>query len=609
MGSCMLDLAQRLFTLIGALWLIGDLLSDIVNTKKYHDMATEVNGDVPFYYPYEFLYSENDTRVLLKESCFFYASAGALVLPIPVGLVLVLIFFLYDYSRNLKRWPIGCCSNECCGQFCGISLSIVLLPLTFILAIFLSFLIVPLAWIFSPFLHISRALFALFGAKPAGESSIGEQSKSFKRFWTFVLLLGVMEQVLEALPQTIISGLFFYLEQGEILESISVEDLLPHLYEHHKTQVISLIFSAGSLLLFMAVNIFQYTFDYPNSFFGLITSLKEESNANKKNSAKKQKIEEVIQPNFASYSLEDENKSKSRRKYKQNPTSNEETLHLLQVNKEETLLLDITESEIIDEEQEIWLNGANKKENNQYEQAENKHTASLCIHGGVGTVKQLKLVNFLIQHGVPQNFALNGRLDEENCDFFVNNLEIIYCAELVRKLNGLDFEGQKLKCAGIITSMSHEESHEKLSNQSQLVEMKRLNSRQHVNGEENALEMYEYEPETESSKSRPSETHGDNDDPKQVLNDSNLPFMTRIKNRIKFKKSEKKYLYNNNEEETNSINKKVNKETNIDNVELEAKNETSKVIIENEEQNTSKNSSEEADKETEEVNTPSTSKY
>jgi len=587
MGSCMLDLAQRLFTLIGALWLIGDLLSDIVNTKKYHDMATEVNGDVPFYYPYEFLYSENDTRVLLKESCFFYASAGALVLPIPVGLVLVLIFFLYDYSRNLKRWPIGCCSNECCGQFCGISLSIVLLPLTFILAIFLSFLIVPLAWIFSPFLHISRALFALFGAKPAGESSIGEQSKSFKRFWTFVLLLGVMEQVLEALPQTIISGLFFYLEQGEILESISVEDLLPHLYEHHKTQVISLIFSAGSLLLFMAVNIFQYTFDYPNSFFGLITSLKEESNANKK-------------------------KSKCRRKDKQNPTSDEEALDPLLVNKKETLLLDITESEIIDEEQEIWLNGANKKENNQYEQAKNKHTASLCINGGVSTVKQLKLVNFLIQHGVLQNFALNGRLEEEDCDFFVDNLEINYCAELVRKLNGLDFEGQKLKCTGIITSMSH--SREELSNQSQLEEISRSNSRQHLNGEQIALEMYEeHELDTESSNFR--QTHSDNDNSDQVLNDPNLSFMTKIKNRsgmfmkqLKLKKSEKKYSYINNDEETNSVNKKNEKQTSIDNVELETKNETSKVIVENDEQNTSKNLSEEADEETEEENLPSTSK-
>jgi len=588
----MLDLSQRLFTLIGALWLIGDLLSDIVNTKKYHDMATEVNGDVPFYYPHKFLYNESDGRVLLKESCFFYASAGALVLPIPVGLVLVLIFFLYDYSRNLKRWPIGCCSNECCGQFCGISLSIVLLPLTFILAISLSFLIVPLAWIFSPFLHISRALFALFGAKPAGESTLGEQSKSFKRFWTFVLLLGVMEQVLEALPQTIISGLFFYLEQREILESISVEELLPHLYEHHKTQVISLIFSAGSLLLFMAVNIFQYTFDWPNSFFGLISSLKEESNANKKKSAKKEKIEEAIQPNFASYSLEEENKSKTKRKDKQSPTSDEEKS-----------LLNMTESEIIDGEQEKWLNGANNKENNPYEQAKNKHTASLCIKGGISTVKQLKLVNFLIQHGVPQNFALNGRLDEDDSDFFVDNLEINYCAELVRKLNGIDFEGQKLKCTGIIASMSH--SREELSNQSQLEAIKRSNSRQHVNGEQIALEMYEHELETESSNLRPSEKNCDNDNSNQVLNDSNLPFMTRIKNRMKLKKADKKYLYINNEEETNSINKEINKDTNIDNVELEAKNETPKVNLENEEENVS----EEADEETEEESSPSTSKY
>ena len=175
MGSCMLDLGQRLFTLIGALWLIGDLISDIANTKQYHDMATELNGNIPFYDQYKFLRNENDSSVILKESCFFYASASALVLPIPVGLVLVLIFFLCDYSRNLKRWLTGCCSNKCCGNFCGISLSIIFLPITFIIAITVSILIVPIAWIFSPFLHISRALFALFGAKPAGESSIGAQ--------------------------------------------------------------------------------------------------------------------------------------------------------------------------------------------------------------------------------------------------------------------------------------------------------------------------------------------------------------------------------------------------------------------------------------------------
>jgi len=252
----------------------------------------------------------------------------------------------------------------------------------------------------------------------------------------------------------------------------------------------------------------------------------------------------------------------------------------------------MTESEIIDGEQEKWLNGANNKENNPYEQAKNKQTASLCIKGGVSSVKQLKLVNFLIQHGVPQNFALNGRLDEGDCDFFVDNLEINYCAELVRKLNGLDFEGQKLKCTGIIESML--DSREELSNQSQLGEIKRSNSRQHVNKEHTALDMYDHEIEKESSNLRASETDNDNDSSNQVLNDSNLPFMTKIKNRgnifmkqLKLKKSEKKYLYINNEEETNSIDKE-NKETNIDNVELEAKNETLKAIIENEEQNTSK---------------------
>ena len=42
-------------------------------------------------------------------------------------------------------------------------------------------------------------------------------------------------------------------------------------------QIISLIFSAGSLLLFMITTTFQYTFDRPNSFFGLIQNLRVQS--------------------------------------------------------------------------------------------------------------------------------------------------------------------------------------------------------------------------------------------------------------------------------------------------------------------------------------------
>ena len=195
--SRLLDIFLRLCTLFGSLWLIGDQVSDIFNAKSYHELAMERNGYVPFY-DSEFLYlhpqgekivsSLNESslqktlpslehsrlyenKVLFKEACFFYASAGALMLPIPVGIILVFTFLIYDYSSNLRRWPNDCCSNECCGKCCGIFVPVLSLPFTFIVSIIFSVLLVPIAWIFSPFLHIARALFALFGAKPVGNNS------------------------------------------------------------------------------------------------------------------------------------------------------------------------------------------------------------------------------------------------------------------------------------------------------------------------------------------------------------------------------------------------------------------------------------------------------
>ena len=159
---------QRIFTFLGSLWLIIDLVSDIVNTKQYHDKAFKLNGNESFCKPSAFLYDESGQ--LLKESWLFYASGGALILPIPVGIILILIFFIYDHSADLTRCTTTCCPNEGCGKCCGGFLSIFLCPCNFMIAIILSFLIVPIAWIFSPFLHISRALFALYGAKPAGDS-------------------------------------------------------------------------------------------------------------------------------------------------------------------------------------------------------------------------------------------------------------------------------------------------------------------------------------------------------------------------------------------------------------------------------------------------------
>ena len=168
MDKCCLNLLQRIFTFLGSLWLIIDLVSDIMNTKQYHDKAFQLNGNESFFNSSAFLYDESGQ--LLKESWLFYASGGALILPIPVGIILIFIFFIYDHSADLTRCTTTCCPNRGCGKCCGGFLSIFLFPCNFMIAIILSFLIVPIAWIFSPFLHISRALFALYGAKPAGDS-------------------------------------------------------------------------------------------------------------------------------------------------------------------------------------------------------------------------------------------------------------------------------------------------------------------------------------------------------------------------------------------------------------------------------------------------------
>ena len=47
----------------------------------------------------------------------------------------------------------------------------------------------------------------------------------------------MMEQVLEALPQTIIGVVYFYLDQESHLWEKTVDELFHLLYEDHKTQV------------------------------------------------------------------------------------------------------------------------------------------------------------------------------------------------------------------------------------------------------------------------------------------------------------------------------------------------------------------------------------
>ena len=108
------------------------------------------------------------------------------------------------------------------------------------------------------------------------------------------MLLKMLEQLLEALPQACVSGAYFYLEhEGEFSltieymrtlyntspKQVSISPNNKSLYFYLK--VVSLIFSVGSILIFIINNVYQMINDWDNSFFGLIGNLKEGSGYSK----------------------------------------------------------------------------------------------------------------------------------------------------------------------------------------------------------------------------------------------------------------------------------------------------------------------------------------
>lgn len=229
-----------------------------------------------------------------------------------------------------------------------------------------------------------------------------------------------MEQVLEALPQTIISALYFYLEQEPVLYSKPIADIFLHLYENHKTQVISLIFSSGSLLLCMIVNIFRYTHDRPNSFLGLISNL--DFPTLKKISSRRETI--------SKHSPEEENIELLPRK----------TILMLETKVQEC-------SEVIDDGQEQWMNARMKNEEKDIIYT----SASLSIRGLDSTTEQIPFARFLSLNGMPLDVAFLARFSTVDSVCFIDNLKVSTCDDLIVKLNCLHYEGKKLVCSGTIT--------------------------------------------------------------------------------------------------------------------------------------------------------------
>jgi len=253
----MFDYVKSLFDVFASIWLIVDMVLDGLTTWEFY-MAAAMASEEQAQYRYllgddshpnpfspSFAYFKNGT--INVEATFFYASLAAILLPVPMGILIIAFYYSFKslYYLNSKHIALAAIF----GVFS-------LVP--GILALLLAVLVMPVVWVVSPFIHFAQVMFALFGVKPVGGRSTKVKGDQFTRFWLFVMFLKLIEQFFEALPQVVINGLYIYRYQDKFSENAF----------YFKN--ISLVFSVGSVFLFLALNIFKCTFDYENSLFGLI---------------------------------------------------------------------------------------------------------------------------------------------------------------------------------------------------------------------------------------------------------------------------------------------------------------------------------------------------
>ena len=160
----MCDIVGRLLALGSAIWLVSDQIFDVLTTKLFYEIAVN-KTDETYPFKHAFMYGKGEyiKGEYIKESAYFFASAGAMLLPIPIGMACVMGYQIYE--NFVRCWNMSCCNNICCNSFFTCLSAFTFLPFYLIWAFIIS-LLVPLSWIFAPFLHFIQALFALFGVKP-----------------------------------------------------------------------------------------------------------------------------------------------------------------------------------------------------------------------------------------------------------------------------------------------------------------------------------------------------------------------------------------------------------------------------------------------------------
>ena len=174
-----------------ALFLVADMISDCLNVWDYHDKAYENNGNSSNFLYYEF-YRTEYPYAKVHESYYFIISLAAMFLPVAVATICLLFYLLYVYFMEIRQYFITECCNVKVGKVFGTITSTLMTPVTLILCVILSIVVIFLSWIVSPILHIFFAFFIAFGNKPAGNDdsklkvnvrlSVGKLDSSCKFF-------------------------------------------------------------------------------------------------------------------------------------------------------------------------------------------------------------------------------------------------------------------------------------------------------------------------------------------------------------------------------------------------------------------------------------------
>ena len=140
------------WSVIRALSLVADMVSDCLNVWDYHRKAYEKNGQTTNFLKYGFYKSWNETTHCTNitgvmeyegvlESYYFIISFSAMLLPMVIATICLLFYLLYVYFMEIRQFFISRCCTAECGKVFGTIASSLMAPLTFILCVVISILV------------------------------------------------------------------------------------------------------------------------------------------------------------------------------------------------------------------------------------------------------------------------------------------------------------------------------------------------------------------------------------------------------------------------------------------------------------------------------------